>query len=415
MRHLPPQRPFTCRPGEISPRGRARRLEEARSDHALSRPAQAVLGVRGYHPGHRGRRAARRRRGHGKMQSGAAASGRHPLHGRLCGWRLGMAELTYRAAVARGIAQEMARDPDVIFFGEDVAKPGGVFKATVGLYEQFGPKRVRDTPISEQAIMGAAMGAAMTGLKPIAEIMFSDFIAVCFDYLANQFSKSRYMTNGQVKCPLVVRTANGGGARFGAQHSQSVENWCMMIPGLKVVALSTPLDVIGLMAAAVRDPDPVIFFEHKSLYAVKGEVPDGEIVDTLGTAKIVRPGKDATILALALMVPRALAAAEKLKAEHGIDCEVVDLRSLVPLDTQTILGSVARTHRLFTVEENPRLCGWGAEIVSIVADEAFYDLDGPPLRITTPHIPLPAADILEDIALPTVDRVVDRVRRSMQA
>jgi pyruvate dehydrogenase E1 component beta subunit len=165
----------------------------------------------------------------------------------------------------------------------------------------------------------------------------------------------------------------------------------------------------------VRDPDPVIFFEHKSLYATKGEVPDGEIVDTLGSAKIVRPGNDATILALALMVPRALAAAEKLKAEHGIDCEVVDVRSLVPLDTQTILGSVARTHRLFTVEENPRLCGWGAELVSIVADEAFYDLDGPPVRITTPHIPLPASDFLEDLALPTVERIAERVQRSMQS
>ncbi len=325
-----------------------------------------------------------------------------------------MAELTYRDAVARGIAQEMARDPDVIFFGEDVAKAGGVFKATVGLYEQFGPKRVRDTPISEQAIMGAAMGAAMTGLKPIAEIMFSDFFAVCFDYIANEFSKSRYMSNGQVKCPLVVRTGNGAGSRFGAQHSQSVENWCMMIPGLKVVAPSNPRDVVGLMAAAVRDPDPVIFFEHKSLYPVKGEVPDGEIVDALGQASIVRPGKDATILALALMVPRALDAAGKL-AQQGIDCEVIDVRSLVPLDTRTILGSVGRTHRLFTVEENPRLCGWGAEIVSIVADEAFYDLDGPPVRITTPHVPLPAADILEDMILPTADRIAETVKRSLQS
>jgi pyruvate dehydrogenase E1 component beta subunit len=324
-----------------------------------------------------------------------------------------MAELTYRDAVARGIAQEMARDPDVVFLGEDVAKAGGVFKATVGLIDQFGPVRVRDTPISEQAILGAAMGAAMTGLKPIAEIMFSDFLAVCFDYIANEFPKSRYMSNGQLKCPLVVRTGNGAGSRFGAQHSQSVENWAMMIPGLKVVAPSTPRDVIGLMAAAVRDPDPVIFFEHKSLYAVKGEVPDGEIVDTLGTAKVVRPGRDATILALALMVPRAVEAAERLATEHGLDCEVIDVRSLVPLDTQAILGSVGRTHRLFTVEENPRLCGWGAEIVSIVADEAFYDLDGPPVRITTPHLPLPAADTLEDAVLPSVERIVDRVKRAM--
>jgi pyruvate dehydrogenase E1 component beta subunit len=324
-----------------------------------------------------------------------------------------MAELTYRDAVARGIAQEMARDPDVVFLGEDVAKAGGVFKSTVGLYEQFGPKRVRDTPISEQAILGAAMGAAMTGLKPIAEIMFSDFFAVCFDYIANEFPKSRYMSNGQLKCPLVVKTGNGGGVRFGAQHSQSVENWAMMIPGLKVVAPSTPRDVVGLMAAAVRDPDPVIFFEHKALYAVKGEVPDGEIVDSLGTAAVLRPGRDATILALAAMVPRALAAAERLAAEHGLDCEVIDVRSLVPLDTRTILSSVARTHRLFTVEENPRLCGWGAELVSIVADEAFYDLDGPPVRITTPHIPLPAADVLEDAAIPSVARIVDRVKRAM--
>jgi len=324
-----------------------------------------------------------------------------------------MAELTYREAVARGIAQEMERDPNVVFLGEDVAKAGGVFKATVGLYEKFGPLRVRDTPISEQAILGAAMGAAMTGLRPIAEIMFSDFLAVCFDFIANEFPKSRYMSNGQLACPLVVRTGNGAGSRFGAQHSQSVENWSMMIPGLKVVAPSSPVDVVGLLAASVRDPDPVIFYEHKSLYAVKGEVPDGEIIDKLGTAKILRPGRDATIIALALMVPRALQAADILAREHGIDCEVIDVRSLVPLDTQTILGSIARTGRLFTVEENPRLCGWGAEIASIAADECFYDLDGPIVRITTPHIPLPAADNLEDIVLPTPERIAAKIARAM--
>ncbi len=326
-----------------------------------------------------------------------------------------MAELSYRDAVARGIAQEMERDNRVVFLGEDVAKAGGVFKTTVGLYERFGPLRVRDTPISEQAILGAAMGAAMTGLRPIAEIMFSDFLAVCFDYVANEMSKLRYMTNGQLSCPLVIRTGNGGGARFGAQHSQSIENWTMMIPGVKVVAPSSPSDVIGLMAAAVRDPDPVIFHEHKSLYATKGEVPDGEILDKLGTAKVLRSGRDCTIIALALMVPRALEAAEALARDHGIDAEVIDVRSLVPLDTQTILGSVAKTGRLFTVEENPRLCGWGAEIASIVADEAFWDLDGPIVRITTPHIPLPAADHLEDLALPSAARVVDKVRRVLKA
>ncbi len=322
-----------------------------------------------------------------------------------------MAELTYRDAVARGISQEMERDERVVFLGEDVAKAGGVFKTTVGLYEKFGPRRVRDTPISEQAILGAAMGAAMTGLRPIAEIMFSDFLAVCFDYVANEMSKLRYMSNGQLSCPLVIRTGNGGGVRFGAQHSQSIENWTMMIPGVKVVAPSSPVDVIGLMAAAVRDPNPVIVHEHKALYAVKGEVPEGEIVDTLGTARTLRPGRDCTIVALALMVPRALEAAKILQREYGVDAEVIDVRSLVPLDTQTILGSVARTGRLFTVEENPRLCGWGAEIASIVADEAFWDLDGPIVRITTPHIPLPAADHLEDLALPSAARIVDTVRR----
>lgn len=322
-----------------------------------------------------------------------------------------MAELTYREAVAAGIAQEMERDERVVFLGEDVAAAGGVFKATVGLLDQFGPLRVRDTPISEQAILGAAMGAAMTGLRPIAEIMFSDFLAVCWDLIANEIAKSRYMTNGQLECPLVIRTANGGGSRFGAQHSQSVENWAMAVPGLKVVAPSNAADVKGLLAAAVRDPDPVLFFEHKSLYSVKGEVPDGEHVDELGKARVLREGDDVTILALAAMVPRALAAAERLEDEDGISATVVDVRSLVPLDTQTILGEVVKTGRVVTVEENPRLCGWGAEIASIVADECFYDLDGPVIRITTPHIPLPSADHLEDLAMPSVDRIAETIRQ----
>src|SRR6185436_3081462 len=193
----------------------------------------------------------------------------------------------------------------VVVIGEDVAVNGGVFKLTEGLLERFGPDRVRDTPISEQAIVGAAMGAAMTGLRPIVEIMFSDFFAVTWDMVANQIAKARYMTAGQVSLPIVMHTANGGGLRFGAQHSQSVENWAMAIPGLKVVAPSTPADVMGLMAAAIRDPGPVIFCEHKALFAIKGEVPDGEVVDTLGTASIVRPGSDATIVALAAMVPKA--------------------------------------------------------------------------------------------------------------
>ena len=320
-----------------------------------------------------------------------------------------MAELTYRDAVAAAIAQEMARDERVVFLGEDVAHAGGVFKATVGLLDKFGPKRVRDTPISEQAILGAAMGAAMTGLRPIAEIMFSDFLAVCWDIVANEIAKSRYMTNGQGQVPLVIHTANGAGSRFGAQHSQSVENWAMMIPGIKVVAPAFPADVKGLIAAAVRDEDPVIVFEQKSLYPMKGEVPDGELVDELGKARVLRRGRDCTIVALALMVHRALAAAEILEKEHGISCTVVDVRSLVPLDTTTILAEVAATGRLVTVEENPRLCGWGAEIASIIADECFWELDGPIIRITTPHIPLPSADRLEDNTIPSVERIVREI------
>jgi pyruvate dehydrogenase E1 component beta subunit len=253
----------------------------------------------------------------------------------------------------------------------------------------------------------------MTGLRPIAEIMFSDFFGVCWDIVANEIAKSRYMTAGQVSFPLVIRSANGGGLRFGAQHSQAVENWAMAVPGLKVVAPSNSRDVIGLFAAAVRDPDPVLFFEQKSLYPTKSEVPDGEIVDTLGTAAVVRDGADTTIVALAAMVPRAVAAAEELAGSYGIEATVIDLRCLVPLDVRTVLGSIERTGRLFTVEENPRLCGWGAEIVSIVAEEAFTSLDGPLVRITTPHVPLPAAAELEDAAIPSVERIVDTIRKAM--
>jgi pyruvate dehydrogenase E1 component beta subunit len=297
--------------------------------------------------------------------------------------------------------------------GEDIGAAGGVFKLTDGLFDRFGPDRIRDTPISEQAIVGAAMGAAMTGLRPIAELMFSDFFAVTWDMVANQIAKTRYMTDGQVTLPLVLRTANGAGLRFGAQHSQSIENWAMAIPGLKVVAPSSPADMKGLMAAAIRDDDPVIVCEHKALFAEKGDVPDGEHVVPLGEAAILREGKDVTLVALAAMVPRAVAAAERLADDHGIDAEVIDLRSLIPLDAQAILRSVEKTSRLFTVEENPRVGGWGAEIVSLVADDGFYSLDAPLVRITTPHIPLPSAAALEDMAVPSVDRIVDTVKRRL--
>jgi len=325
-----------------------------------------------------------------------------------------MAQLTYREAVARGIAQEMRRDDRVVLVGEDVAGAGGVFKTTGGLLDEFGPRRVIDTPIAEQAILGAAMGAAMNGLRPIAEIMFSDFLAVCWDLVVNEIAKMRYMTDGQVTLPLVIKTGNGGSLRFGAQHSQAVENWAMAVPGIKVVTPSTPRDVVGLMAAAVRCDDPVLFFEHKGLYATKGEVPEGEVLDELGTAVVRRPGTDATILALGLTVGRALDAAAQL-ATTGIEAEIVDVRSLVPLDTRTILASLAKTGRLFTVEENPRLLGWGAEIAAIAAEEGFWNLDGPIMRITTPHIPLPAADSLEDLVIPSAELVATTVAKALQS
>jgi pyruvate/2-oxoglutarate/acetoin dehydrogenase E1 component len=320
-----------------------------------------------------------------------------------------MSVITYREAVARGIAQEMRRDDRVVFLGEDVAAAGGVFKATVGLLAEFGPRRVRDTPISEQAILGAAMGAAMTGLRPVAEIMFSDFFACCWDYLANEIPKMRYMTGGQVTVPLVVRTANGGGLGFGAQHSQAVENWALAIPGLKIAAPSTPADVAGLMAAAIRSDDPVVFFEHKGLFASKGPAaPEGHVVE-LGRAAVAREGTDVTLVALAATVPLALAAAERL-ARDGISAEVIDLRCLVPLDMAAVLASLRRTSRLVIVEENPFQGGWGGTVASIVADEGFELLDAPVRRVAGANVPLPFADVLEQQVIPTVDAVTAAVR-----
>jgi acetoin:2,6-dichlorophenolindophenol oxidoreductase subunit beta len=317
--------------------------------------------------------------------------------------------ITYREAVAEGIAREMRRDPRVILLGEDIGAAEGVFKTTVGLFAEFGPRRVWDTPISEQAIVGAAMGAAMTGLRPVAEIMFSDFLACCWDYVANEIPKVRYMTGGQVGVPLVIRTANGGGLGFGAQHSQAVENWALTVPGLRIVAPSTPADVVGLMAAAIRSDDPVLFFEHKGLFASKGPpAPEGHVVP-LGEASVPRSGNDVTLVALASTVPLALASAEQLAAA-GIDVEVIDLRCLNPLDARTVLSSVSRTSRLVIVEENPYQGGWGATLASLVADEGFELLDAPIRRVAAACVPLPFADALEDEVIPSVARLVDVVR-----
>ncbi len=317
--------------------------------------------------------------------------------------------MTYREAVAEGIARELRRDPAVVCLGEDIGAAGGVFKTTAGLFDEFGPSRIWDTPISEQAILGLAMGAAMTGMRPVAEIMFADFFAVCWDYLANEIPKMRYMTGGQVTVPLVVRTANGGGLGFGAQHSQAVENWTFAIPGLKIAAPSNPADVIGLMAAAIRSQDPVVFFEHKGLFASKGPAaPPGHVVP-LGKAAIARPGSDVTIVALAATVPMALTAADRLAAE-AISAEVIDLRCLVPLDMATVLESLDRTSRLLIVEENPYQGGWGGTIAAIVADEGFELLDAPIRRVAAACVPLPFAEALEQQVIPTVESVVVAVR-----
>jgi pyruvate dehydrogenase E1 component beta subunit len=318
--------------------------------------------------------------------------------------------ITYREAVAEGIAREMRRDPTVVCLGEDIGAAEGVFKTTTGLFKEFGPERVWDTPISEQAIVGAALGAAMTGLRPVAEIMFSDFLACCWDYVANEIPKVRYMTGGQVSAPLVIRTANGGGLGFGAQHSQAVENWVLTVPGVKIVAPSTPADVVGLMAAAIRSDDPVVVFEHKGLFASKGEPAPADHVVELGRAATVREGSDVTLVALASTVPMALSAAEQL-AREGVSAEVLDLRCLVPLDASAVLASVARTSRLVTVEENPYQGGWGATVAALVADEGFELLDAPIRRVAAACVPLPFADALEDQVLPTVGSVVDVVRR----
>jgi pyruvate/2-oxoglutarate/acetoin dehydrogenase E1 component len=318
-------------------------------------------------------------------------------------------KLNYRKAIGEGIARAMREDDRVVFLGEDIAAAGGTMKTSVGLLEEFGPKRVWDTPISEQAIIGAAMGAAMTGLRPIAEIMFVDFLGVCWDGIANEIAKVRYMTGGQVSLPLVVRGIGGAGMGFGAQHSQSLENWAMMIPGLKVVAPSTPADMVGLMVSAVRDPDPVVVFEHKALFSLSEDVPEDHVVP-LGEAAVRHQGTDVSIIALGAMVHVALDAATTLSAD-GISADVLDLRCLAPLDKVAILRTAERSGRILIVEENPRACGWGGEVASILADEGFTLLDAPVVRLTPPPVPIPFAANLEKAYLPDATQVVDAVRK----
>jgi len=323
-------------------------------------------------------------------------------------------ELNYRQAIARAIADELAADPDVIFFGEDVAAAGGAFKTTVGLFERFGPQRVRDTPISEQAIVGAAIGAASMGMRPIAEIMFADFAGVCFDQLANQLAKYRYMSGGQVRVPVTIRMANGAGSGFAAQHSQAAENWFLNIPGLKIVVPGTVEDLYGLLRSAVRDDNPVLFFEHKSLFAVKGVVDPSVPLVPLGEASVVRTGGDVTIVATQLMRHRALAAADEL-ARESIKATVIDPRCLIPFDDATVVASLTETSRLAVVQEGAPMGSWGASLVARMLQEHFFLFDAPPLLISADEIPVPYAEPLESAYLPDVDRIVTEVRKQVRS
>jgi acetoin:2,6-dichlorophenolindophenol oxidoreductase subunit beta len=325
-----------------------------------------------------------------------------------------MAQITYREAVVRALDEEMARDENVIFFGEDVGKAGGVFKVTPGLYDKYGWDRVRDTPISENAIVGAGIGAAITGMRPVIELMFADFAAVTLDQIINQAAKMRYMSGGQIKVPLTIRAAQGGGAGFGSQHSQCCETWFMHAPGLKVVVPSNPADVLGLLKSSIRDDNPVVFLEHKVQYTDRGEVPDhADHLVPLGQARIVREGRDVTLVAVQNMVKVAQAAAEELAGE-GISCEIIDPRTLVPLDVETIINSVQKTGRLVTVEEAIRAGGWGAEVATQVTENAIWSLEGPVVRVTMDAGIIPFNARLEASLIPSKDRVVAAVREVME-
>lgn len=324
-----------------------------------------------------------------------------------------MAEMTYREAVAKALADELRADETVIFYGEDVAEAGGVFKVTPGLYEEFGPERVFDTPISEQAIIGSALGAAITGLRPVVELMFADFIPVAMDQIVNQVAKYRYMSGGQFIVPLTIRAAQGGGNGFGTQHSQCAESWLLNFPGIKVVSPATPAEMYGLLRGAIRENNPVIVLEHKGLYSIKGDVPDDAGPIPLGKARIVREGEDVTIVALQLMLHRALEAAEKL-AQEGISAEVIDLRCVAPLDEEAILASIAKTNRLVIVEETPNNGGWGSTVASLAATEGIYWLEAPVKRVNMRGGLIAYSPPLEDEVIPNVRHIEQAIREVMQ-
>lgn len=320
-----------------------------------------------------------------------------------------MAELRYAEALHAALLDEMRRDPSVVVFGEDVGTYGGVFKVTKDLMAEFGRERVRDTPISEQAIAGLAIGASMLGLKPVAEIMYIDFLPLCLDQLLNQASVLPFIWGDQVTLPFVLRTQGGAGAGAGAQHSKSLEAMVAHIPGIKVVMPTTPADAKGLLTAAIRDPNPVVFIEHKFLYNTRGPVPDGEHVVPIGKAAILRAGRDATIVASSRMTLESMKAAELLAAD-GIEVEVIDLRTLRPLDTDTIVESVKRTHRCAVVNEGWRFGGYGAELAATIGELAFGWLDQPIARLGALDMPVPYSQPLEMATIPNAEKIAAAVR-----
>ncbi len=320
-----------------------------------------------------------------------------------------MAEKTYAQAINEAIREEMRRDPSVFLMGEDVGVFGGAFKVTVGILDEFGPERVRDTPIAELGIIGLATGAALTGTRPIAELMYIDFATMAMDQIVQQAAKVRYMFGGKARVPLVIRTQQGSGRGNAAQHSQSLEAWFFHIPGLYVAQPSTPADAKGMLKTAVRNDNPVMFIEHKLLYPVKGEVPDGEHLIPLGKGDIKRPGKDVTVVATSRMVHFALQAAEAL-AKEGIECEVIDPRWLVPLDANLIIESVKKSHKCVVVHEAVERGGIGGEIAAQIMEKAFGYLDAPVKRVTAPNAPIPFNEKLEASMIPSPERIAAGIR-----
>lgn len=317
-----------------------------------------------------------------------------------------MREITYREAIREALREEMARDDNVFVMGEDVAEYGGAFKVTSGLLEEFGADRIFDTPLSESAIVGAGVGASLMGMRPVVEVMFADFVGVAMDAIVNHAAKVNYLYGGTVSAAMVIRMAYGAGLSKGAHHSQSVESWLANVPGLTIVMPSTPYDAKGLLKAAIRLNNPVIYLEHKSLYNKKGKVPLDDYVIPIGKAAVVRPGGDLTIVASGAMVHRSLSAADILQAD-GIESEVIDIRSIQPLDEDTILDSVRKTSRLVVVHEAPKRGGYGGEIAAVVAEKAFGFLDAPIMRIGAPWTPVPYSPPLEAGYIPSEQQIVD--------